>query len=262
MTIIFRVQGPWRTKADLLWGACPAHRNPHRLPQRWLLAAICVAWLHSWTLPSQNPPPGIWNCIRRVQAFHEVGAVRWEGRPLWATMFCCVKRRGGADRQTDRERSCPESSRERGPWWAATHQVWSSWDLDALPPSGVKRQPYIFMVHWPFSLILASVSRRRQWHPTPVLLPGKSHGGRSLVGCSPWGCEESDTTERLHFHFSHSCIGEGNGNPLQCSCLENPGDGGAWWAAIYGVAQSQTWLKWLSSSSSLSVYYWQLISSY
>ena len=67
--------------------------------------------------------------------------------------------------------------------------------------------------------------RRRQWHPTPVLLPGKSHGRRSLVGCSPWGLEESDTTERLHFHFSLSCIGEGNGNPLQCSCLENPRDG-------------------------------------
>ena len=57
---------------------------------------------------------------------------------------------------------------------------------------------------------------RMQWHPTPVLLPGKSHGWRSLVGCSPWGREESDTTERLHFHFSLSCIGEGNGNPLQC----------------------------------------------
>ena len=84
---------------------------------------------------------------------------------------------------------------------------------------------------------------RRQWHPTPVLLPGESHGRRSLVGCSPWGLEESDTTERLHFHFSLSCIGEGNGNPLQCSCLENPRDGGAWWAAVYGVAQSRTRLK-------------------
>ena len=52
------------------------------------------------------------------------------------------------------------------------------------------------------------------------------------MGCSPWGCEESDTNERLHFHFSLSCIGEGNGNPLQCSCLENPRDGGAWWAAV------------------------------
>ena len=83
-----------------------------------------------------------------------------------------------------------------------------------------------------------------------MLLPGKSHGRRNLVGCSPWGCEESDTTEQLHFHFSLSCIGEGNGNPLQCSCLENLRDGGAWWAAVYGVAQSRTWLKWLSSSGS------------
>ena len=93
-------------------------------------------------------------------------------------------------------------------------------------------------------------SRRRQWQPTPVLLPGKSHGQRSLVGCSPWGREESDTTERLCFHFSLSCIGEENGNPHQYSCLENPRDGGAQWAAIYGVTQSWTWLKWLSSSSS------------
>ena len=75
-----------------------------------------------------------------------------------------------------------------------------------------------------------------------LLLPGKSHGRRSLVGCSPWGCKEWDTTERLHFHFSLSRIGEGNGNPLQCSCLENPRE-----AAIYGVAQSQTRLKRLSS---------------
>ena len=82
--------------------------------------------------------------------------------------------------------------------------------------------------------------RRRQWHPTPVLLPGKSHGRRSLVGCSPWGRKELDTTERLHFHFSLSGVWEGNGNPLQCSCLENPRDGGAWWAAVYGVAQSRT----------------------
>ena len=75
---------------------------------------------------------------------------------------------------------------------------------------------------------------------------------RSLVGCSPWGRWVSDTTERLHFHFSHSYIGEGNGNPLQCSCLENPRDGGAWWAAVSGVTQSRTWLKRFSSSSSRS----------
>ena len=71
----------------------------------------------------------------------------------------------------------------------------------------------------------------------------KSHGQRSLVGCSPWGRQESGMTEQLHFHFSLSCIGEGNGNPLQCSCLENPRDRGAWWAAVYGVAQGRTQLK-------------------
>ena len=76
--------------------------------------------------------------------------------------------------------------------------------------------------------LISHASRRRQWQPTPVLLPGKSHGWRSLVGCTSWGRYKSDMTERLHFHFSLSCIGEGNGNPLQCSCLENPRDGGAW----------------------------------
>ena len=74
-------------------------------------------------------------------------------------------------------------------------------------------------------------------------------GWRSLVGCSPWGHKELDTTEPLHFHFSLSCIGEGSGNPLRCSCLENPRDGGAWWAAVCGVTQSWTRLKQLSSSS-------------
>ena len=95
--------------------------------------------------------------------------------------------------------------------------------------------------------------QRRQWLPTPVLLPGKSHGQRSLVGCSLWSREELDTTERHHFLFSLSCIGEGNGNPLQCSCLENPRDGGAWWASVYELTQSQTRLKWLSSSSSCNL---------
>ena len=84
-----------------------------------------------------------------------------------------------------------------------------------------------------------------------VLLPGKSHRRRSLEGCSPWGCWGLGTTERLPFHFSLSCIGEEDGNPLHCSCLENSRDGGAWWAALYGVAQSRTQLKWLSSSSSI-----------
>ena len=90
---------------------------------------------------------------------------------------------------------------------------------------------------------------RQQWQPTPGLSPGRPHGRRSLVGCSPWGRKESHTTEQLHFPFSLSCTGEGNGKPLQCSCLENPRDRGAWWAAVYGATQSQTRLKWLNSSS-------------
>ena len=91
----------------------------------------------------------------------------------------------------------------------------------------------------------------------------KSHGWRSLMGCSPWGLKESDTIEQFQFHFSLSCIGEGNGNPLQCSCLENPRDRGAGAAAVCGVAQSRTRLKRLSSSSSmfLLTFNWKLILS-
>ena len=77
---------------------------------------------------------------------------------------------------------------------------------------------------------------RRQWQPTPALLSGKSHGWRSLVGYGSQRVGHDRAT-------SLSCIGEGNGNPLQCSCLENPSDGGAWWAAVYGTAQSRTRLK-------------------
>ena len=110
----------------------------------------------------------------------------------------------------------------------------------------------LYQCQFPSWDIVVLLCWRRQWHPTPVLLPRKSHGRRSLLGCSPWGRSESDTTERLHFHFLLSCIGEGNGNPLQCYCLENPRDGGAWWAAVCGVAQSQTRLRRLSSSSSSS----------
>ena len=95
------------------------------------------------------------------------------------------------------------------------------------------------------------------WHPTPVLLPRKSHG--RMGGC-PWGAaiywvSQSGTwLKRLHFHFSLSCIGEGNGNPLQCACLENPRDGGAWWAAVYGVAQSRTRLKRLNSLAAVCMH--------
>ena len=96
--------------------------------------------------------------------------------------------------------------------------------------------------------------RFTSWQVTPIEGEGngnslqyscleKSHGQSSLVGCSPWGRYKSDTIGRLHFHFSLSHIGEGHGNPLQCSCLENPRDGGAWWAAVYRVAQSWTRLK-------------------
>ena len=113
-----------------------------------------------------------------------------------------------------------------------------------------------FIQHsFPYFSVLVYIYQRRQWQPTPVFLPGESHGQRSLVGCSPWGRKESDTTERLHFQFLLSCIGEGSGNPLQCSCLENPRDRETWWFASYGVTQSQTWLTQLSSSSS-SIHIW------
>ena len=90
--------------------------------------------------------------------------------------------------------------------------------------------------------------------PHSSTLAWKIHGQRSLVGCSPWGRVELGTTEQIHFHFSLSCAGEGNGNPLQCSCLENPRDGEDWWTAISGVTLNRTRLKRLSSSSSRSLY--------
>ena len=85
----------------------------------------------------------------------------------------------------------------------------------------------------------------------------EEHGGLQSMGS-----RRSDTTEQLHFHFSLSCTGEGNGNPLQCSCLENPRDGGAWWAAVYGVTQSRTRLKRLSSSSSVCLTFFYVEISY
>ena len=139
--------------------------------------------------------------------------------------------------------SCLENSVDRGAWWATVRGV-AELDTTERPTLTV---PPTYSSMFPVQVderkvlgVIRNGGWRRQWHPTLVLLPGKSHGQRSLVGCSPWGRWESDTTERLHFHFSLSCIGEGNGNPLQCSCLENSRDGGAWWAVISGVAQSQT----------------------
>ena len=113
-----------------------------------------------------------------------------------------------------------------GAWWTAVHGV---------AKSRTRLSDFTFTFHFP--------ALEKAMAPHSSTLAWKIHGRRSLVGCSPWGREESDTTERLPFPFSLSCIGEGNGNPLQCSCLENPRDGGAWWAAVYGVAQSRTRLK-------------------
>ena len=121
--------------------------------------------------------------------------------------------------------------------------------LDRLQSMGLLRVGHDWATDLIWSLIW--------WRPMEKALATHSS---TLAWKIPWmegpgglqfmGSLESDTTERLHLHFSLSCIGEGNGNPLQCSCLENPRDGGAWWAAVYGVAQSRTQLKWLSSSSS------------
>ena len=99
---------------------------------------------------------------------------------------------------------------------------------------------------WELEKAMAPHSRRLAWKIPWVEEPSRLQS---------WGRWELDRTERLHFHFSLSCIGEGNGNPLQCSCLETPRDGGAWWAAIYGVAWSRTRVKQLSSSSTLKILY-------
>ena len=127
--------------------------------------------------------------------------------------------------------------------WAKVHGVQSLTWLSMLCKTMKERELALGRQVEPIKILcsLLQRGRRRQWQPTPVLLPGKSHGRRSLVGCSPWGCQESDTTERLHFHFSFSCIGEGNGNPLQCSCLENPKGGGSLVGCrLWGRTESDT----------------------
>ena len=101
----------------------------------------------------------------------------------------------------------------------------------------------------------AKCSRRRQWHPNSSTLAWKIPWMEELGGLQSMGSLR--VGQDWATSLSPSCIGEGNGNPLQCSCLENPRDGGAWWAAVYGVAQSRTRLKRLSSSNSSQVFYRQ-----
>ena len=133
----------------------------------------------------------------------------------------------------------------------APHSSTLAWKIPwTEKPGGLQSMGSLRVGHdWATSLSLFTFMHwRRKWQPTPVFLPEESQGQGSLVGFRLWGHTESDTTERLHFHFSLSCIGEGNGNPLQCSWLKNPRDGGAWLASVSGAAQNRTWLKWLSSS--------------
>ena len=134
----------------------------------------------------------------------------------------------------------------------APHSSTLAWKIPwTKEPGGLQSMGSLRVGHdWATSLSLFTCMHwRRKWQPTPGFLPGEPQGRGSLGGCRLWGHTESDTTERLHFPFSLARIGEGNGNPLQCSCLKNPRDRGAWGAAVYGVAQSRTQLKRLSSSS-------------
>ena len=140
--------------------------------------------------------------------------------------------------------SCLENPMDRGAWQATVLRV--ARDLDTSSQLSMHRNKEKPSLPLNSPLLLSLMEKAMATHSSTL------HGRMSLVGCSPWGRLESHTTEPLHFHFSLTCTGEGNGNPFQCSCLENPRDGGAWWAAIYGVAQSQTQLKRLSSSSSSS----------
>ena len=185
---------------------------------------------------------------------------------------------GAADRRVNKTQN--KSQHQTASILVETHsRFWLNWDLSSMVHGCRSRTSWIvelgatviaykktyvlfwkILMKWPQTmplkriLMLINIYWRidimiREGNGTPLQYswPGKSHGWRSLEGCSPWGHEEAYMTERRHFHFSLSCIGEGNGNPLQCSCLGNPRDGGAWWAAVYGVAQSRTRLEWLRS---------------
>ena len=114
----------------------------------------------------------------------------------------------GEGNGTPLQHSCLENAMDRGAWWAVVHGV---------AKSRTRLSDFPLTFHFP--------ALEKEMATTPVFLPGESQGRGSLMGCRLWGRTESDTTERLPSHFSLSCIGEGNGNPLQCSCLENPRDG-------------------------------------
>ena len=112
----------------------------------------------------------------------------------------------------------------------------------------------LYMKHYTYSTWISLILEKAMASHSSTLA-GKSHGWRSLVGCSPWGHLGSDMTEQLHFHFSLSCIGEGNGNPLQWSCLENPRDRGAWWAASMGSHRvGHDWSNLAAAAASLIWY--------
>ena len=115
---------------------------------------------------------------------------------------------------------------DRAVWWAAVHGVAKSW-----------RQ----MSDITFTFHFHALEKEMTTHSS--VLAWRITGMGDLVGCHLWGHTELDTTEERHFHFSLSCVGEGNSNPLQRSCLENPRDGGVWWAAVHGVAKSRTRLS-------------------
>ena len=137
-------------------------------------------------------------------------------------------------------------------WWCHPTKSINSLALSFLWRNVCLVLYYHLFKHFMYIISVFATPRRRQMAPHSSTLAWKIPWMEEPGRLQSMGCEESDMTEWLHFHFSPSCIGEGNGNPLQCSYLENPRDRGAWWAAIYGVAQSRTWLKRLSSSSSSS----------
>ena len=139
--------------------------------------------------------------------------------------------------------SCLENPRDGGAWWAAIYGVAQSrTPLKRLSSSSSNTAYVIFFRE-------LAIEREKAMAPHSSTLAWKIPWTEDPGGLQSMGSRRVDATERLHFHFLLSCTGEGNGNPLHCSCLENPRDGGPWWAAIYGVAQSRTRLKRLSSSS-------------